>query len=353
MNFITPQTPKGDECTALKHHHDGDAAKAESHFEDMLQRIFSAIEWQTDGPVSIMFAHQSTKAWTTLCNSVLGSRMNLMASWAADSELTSALKANKAFLSSSVTVACKPIDAGGIADFKVLKKDINEVIQLRVRELYGLGFRGADLLTACFGHAVAVFGEYKSVEKSDGSEVEVSELLDFARESAFNAIVSDFKSDESTRFYIGWLNLYGFTKASHDDVNKIIQIGLSIDTNQLVAEHILDRKGSSEQLMTMAERMKQSEKIGSRVSDNDIDKCHRMMHQWKLGNRRGVLDLIGRFAPIAEHELWRVMNALFEVLPNGSDDHKQAGEILSALESLLREAKQSSQNRGEQTAIEF
>ena len=42
------------------------------------------------------------------------------------------------------------------------------------------GLVEALIATACFGHAVAVFGQYKS-EKSDGSEVEVSELLDFAR----------------------------------------------------------------------------------------------------------------------------------------------------------------------------
>lgn len=353
MNFITPQTPKGDECTALKHHHNGDAAKAESHFEDMLQRIFSAIEWQTDGPVSIMFAHQSTKAWTTLCNSVLGANMNLMASWAADSELNTALKANKAFLSSSVTVACKPHRASGIADFKELKSEINGIIQLRVKELYSLGFRGADLLTACFGHAVAVFGQYKNVEKADGSTVEVNELLDFAREAAFNAIVSDFKADEPTRFYIGWLNLHGFTKASHDDVNKIIQIGLSIDSNQLISEHILERKGGNEQLMSMKERMQASNKIGSRASDRDIDKCHRMMFLWDKGDTSGVVDMIRRFAPYQEHELWRVMNALYEVLPNGCDDHNHSGGILSSLEMLLREAKKTKQSSGEQATLEL
>ncbi len=95
--------------------------------------------------------------------------------------------------------------------------------------------------------------------------------------------------------------------------------------------------------MTMHERMTQSEKIGSRVNDRDIDKCHRMMHLWKQGNRNGVMELIGRFAPFAEHELWRVMNALYEVLPNGSEDHVQAGGILSSLDSLLRESKQLAQ----------
>ena len=62
MNFATPQTPKSEECTAIKHNHSGDANKAKNHFESKLQTIFQAIEIQTKDLVSIMFAHQSTEA---------------------------------------------------------------------------------------------------------------------------------------------------------------------------------------------------------------------------------------------------------------------------------------------------
>jgi adenine-specific DNA methylase len=79
-NFTTPQTPKSDECTAFKHHHEGDAKKAVQHFEAKLLQIFDAIEHQTSDVVTIMFAHQSTAAWTTLCNSILGARLNITGS---------------------------------------------------------------------------------------------------------------------------------------------------------------------------------------------------------------------------------------------------------------------------------
>ena len=70
INFATPQTPKAEECTALKHHHHNSEAEAKKHFENKLTAIFDAIEYQTSEIVSIMFAHQSTEAWTTLCNSI-------------------------------------------------------------------------------------------------------------------------------------------------------------------------------------------------------------------------------------------------------------------------------------------
>lgn len=87
MNFTTPQTPKAEECTALKHHHNNSEEEAKQHFEKKLTDIFDAIEYQTSDVVSIMFAHQSTEAWTTLCNSILGARMNITGSWPMDTEM--------------------------------------------------------------------------------------------------------------------------------------------------------------------------------------------------------------------------------------------------------------------------
>ena len=61
--------------------------------------------------------------------------------------------------------------------YKDVKKTIEKKVSEEVKELYRLGFRGADLLTACFGQAVSVFGKYERVEKADGSNVTVAELL--------------------------------------------------------------------------------------------------------------------------------------------------------------------------------
>lgn len=352
MVFITPQTPKSGECTALKHHHNNNGGEAEKHFENTLTNIFSALEHQTNGVVSIMFAHQSTKAWTTLCNSVIDANMTMNASWAVDTEFGARALANAGdTLTSSVTVACRPVKRTGIAEFREIKNEIGEQVKAKVSELYVQGFRGADLLTACFGHAVGVFGKYEGVEKSDGSLVEAGELLELTRELAYSAIVSDFASDPPTQFYIGWLNLFGLTSVKYDDLRKIAQIGLNVDLKALEQEGILIGDEGKHRLAEANERLEESPNTGNQLRSYSIDKCHRLMHRWKLGDRIAVVDLIGRFAPVAESELWRVMNALYEVLPKGSDDHKQAGEILSSLESLLRDAKQSERRADEQQTM--
>lgn len=152
INFATPKTPKAEECTALKHHHHNSEAEAKKHFENKLTAIFDAIEYQTSEIVSIMFAHQSTEAWTTLCNSILGARMNITGSWPMDTEMANrSLGLAGAVLESSVTVSCRPSERNGFESFKRVKRAIETKVTEEVNALYELGFRGADLLTACFG----------------------------------------------------------------------------------------------------------------------------------------------------------------------------------------------------------
>jgi len=340
LNFATPLTPKTEECTAIKHYFNGNLTNAKEHFERKLTEIFDAIEHQTTDIVSIMFAHQSTEAWTTLCNSILNAKMNITGSWALDSEYTNTgLKANKSFLSSSVTVAAKPSIKSNIGDFKTVKKAIEITVAKEVEELYRLGFRGADLLTACFGQAVSEFGKYEKVEKADGSIVTVAELLEMARESAFNALLKGFDGDDFTKFYIGWLQLYSFAESEFDDAAKFSRVGLSINVAELFTEHILIKHGNKQTLGTFEERIHANKNIGDRANNFLIDLVHRAMALYKGNNRTALLQYIGKVAAQPENSFWRVITSLCEVLPNGSEDHKQALGLLTNKDSLIRESK--------------
>ncbi|UZJ38780.1 DUF1156 domain-containing protein [Prosthecochloris sp. SCSIO W1103] len=341
-NFAFPLSPKGDECTALKHHHNGSADEAKVHFQEKLLNIFGAIQKQVrqDGLLSIMFAHQSTEAWTTLVNSILKAGMNLTGSWPFDSEMGSRMIAmDKLALASSVTVSCRPSQGTGIGSFREVKSAIATTVKKVVQELYAYGFRGADLLTACFGFAVSEFGKFEKVEKASGDEVTVHELLEMAREAAFNAIISDIDTDDATRFYIGWLNLFGFTDAEHDDVRRITQIGLDVDVNKLLHSHILIRHGNKQSLAALNDRITRSAKLGLNAKPLTIDRVHRAMDLYG-GIRDKLVAYIAERAPNLEDSLWRTVNALAEVLPAGSNDHELAAGLAANKESLLREARQ-------------
>lgn len=351
LNFATPQTPKSEECTALKHHHQGNQETAKVHFENKLFQIFDAIEHQTSDLVSIMFAHHSTEAWTTLCNSILGSRMNITGSWATDTEMTGALKSNKSFLSSSVTVSCRPAQRQGYGNYKEVKKAIEETVEKEVKELYALGFRGADLLTACFGQAVSEFGKYEKVEKADGSEVTVEELLEMARESAFNALLKGFNGDDFTKFYIGWLQLYSFVESDFDDAAKFSRVGLSINVQELFTEQILIKNGNKQTLGTFEQRNEAKLHLGEKADSFLIDQVHRAMALYKGTNRSDLLQYIGQKASNPDSSFWRVVTSLCEILPSGCDDHKQATGLHTNKESLIRESKTIQKTESTQTKL--
>jgi len=342
LNFATPQTPKAEECTALKHHHNNDADEAKLHFEKKLLDIFKAIEEQTSDVISIMFAHQSTEAWTTLCNSILGANMNIMGSWAMDTEMQGALKTDKAFLESSVTVACRPAERNGYGSYKKVKKAIQENVAEEVRTLYELGFRGADLLTACFGKAVSEFGNYEAVEKADGSEVTVAELLDMARTAAFTALLRDFDGDDYTKFYIGWLQLNGMGETDFDDATKFTRVGMNLNISEIFSHGLLvkDEEGNKQHLCSYKESQKNSMQVLSPEVPL-IDKVHQTMWHWADGNRQLVLKMINEYGSDINNEFWRVFVVLKELLPVDCDDAQQVNSLLSNSENLIRESKEA------------
>ncbi len=337
----TPQTPKTDECTALKHYHGDDMENAKRHFENMLLQIFKSIEYQTKDIVSIMFAHQSTDAWTTLCNSIIGANMNINGSWAIDSERSNAgLKTDKAFLESSVTVACRPSERKGYANFKKIKEAIRETVSKEVRTLYNLGFRGADLLTACFGKAVSEFGNYETVEKSDGSEVSVSELLDLARTSAFTALLRDFTGDDYTKFYIGWLQMNGMGDTDFDDATKFTRVGMNVNVADIQRVSLLIKSdGSTKQ--HLASYNERGFLCLRNMSDDKplIDKVHLAMKLWESGQRNYLLPYIAQYGNDINNEFWRVLVVLKELLPITTDDYTQVLGLLQNAESLIRDSK--------------
>lgn len=352
LNFATPQTPKSEECTALKHHHKNSVQEAKLYFEKKLTEIFDAIEQQTSDTVSIMFAHQTTEAWTTLCNSILDARMNITGSWPMDTEMANRSRGlSSAALESSVTVSCRPSERTGYGSFKQVKRAIEEKVNKEVEKLYGLGFRGADLLTACFGQAVSEFGKYEKVEKADGSEVTVAELLELAKTAAFNALLKGFEGDEYTKFYIGWLQMNGMVDTDFDDAAKFTRIGMNIDVSDIFHHHLLIKDGNKQHLASYKERIT-GEVQGTNISDLLIDQVQQAMMLWSKENRLKLLRLIKLVGSEANNSFWRVLASLKELLPDG-DDLKQVNGLLANSEELIQSCQKDITGQATQMNLGF
>lgn len=340
--LITPLTPKSDEATALKHRHGGDEEKADRHFVSKLAAILSESKrtMVPGGLVSIMFAHQSTKAWTALINAIFAANLTVDSTWPIDTELTTALKANISSLSSSIVVSCRSRIVGSAASFKDVRKEIEQVVQESVKRFWGYGFRGADLIVACYGPAVGVFGRYERVEKADGTLVQIPELLELARKAARDAIAGEFRGDNLSTLYYVWANLYGAAEQAWDDARLVVQIGGESENAMEVAKGhgIFVVDGSRCRLAMLSDR---GDRRGLGVDLNPplVDALHHSMVLWKQERRSDLVSYLNERGLLEDGPFWKLAQALFEVLPRDTEDWKITGILLGERETLRREGK--------------
>jgi adenine-specific DNA methylase len=348
--LVTPLTPKGDEATALKHRDEGDAGKADEHFRtklaETLTEAHSALK--TGGLVSIMFAHQSTKAWTALVRAIFDAGLTVNATWPIDSELTTALKASTSALASSVTVACRPRVMGSAASFKNVRQEIEQVVQESVKRFWSYGFRGADLIVACYGPAVGVFGKYERVEKADGTPVGVPELLDLARRAARDTIAGEFRGDNLSALYYVWANLYGTAEQAWDDARLVVQIGGEADSAMEVARGhgIFVVDGSKCRLALLADREKRRG-LGANRNPPLIDALHQSMLLWRGEQRHELVAYLAERDLLEDGPFWKLAQALFEVLPREAADWKLVSALLGERQTLRSEGKREAYQDGQ------
>ena len=100
-------------------------------------------------------------------------------------------------------------------------------------------------------------------------------------------------------------------------------------------------------------QLKENKNIGDRVNNFLIDEVHKAMALYKGNNRNALLVYINKIAVQPESNFWRVLTSLCEILPSGSEDHKQALGLLTNKDSLIRESKQNIQPSTIQATLEF
>jgi adenine-specific DNA methylase len=341
--FSTPLTPKADEATSLKHRHEGSQERARAHYRRLLKQSFSEALRLVRDPklVTVMFAHQSTDAWTALLSALFEAGLSPDATWPIATEMPkTALALGTASLETSVTVTCRPRMAGSAASFKQVRKEIEQVVQESVKRFWSYGFRGADLIVACYGPAVGVFGKYERVEKADGTPVGIPELLDLAKQAARDAIAGEFRGDNLSTLYYVWANLYGTAEQAWDDARLVVQIGGDEDNAMEVARGhgIFVVNGSKCRLALLEDR---ADRRGLGMDQNPplIDALHRSMLLWKEEKRKDLIRYLGERDLLEDGPFWKLAQALFEVLPRDLEDWKLVNALLGERETLRAEGK--------------
>jgi hypothetical protein len=223
--------------------------------------------------------------------------------------------------------------------FKDVKREVEEVVAASVKRFWGYGFRGADLVVACYGPAVGAFGKYDTVEKQ-GQAVTVPELLDLVRQAALKAIAGEFTGDQFSRLYFAWANLYGIGEEAWDDARLVIQVGgdqgEALELAQRQGLFVLE--GQKCRLAVLSDRAARPH-LGDDKIDPLIDQLHRAMLFWKAEDRAGLVRYLHGH-DLGDHiGFWRLAQALFEVMPRDTEDWKLASALLGERETLRTQIK--------------
>jgi putative DNA methylase len=342
--FTTPLTPKQEEATALKHRHGGDRNKAKEHFTTKLADCLKEAKriCKPNGVLAVMFAHQSSEAWTALINALFEAGLTVTATYPIETEMKStALALGTASLESSITVTCRPREVGSAASLKNVRKEIDKVVASTVHRFFDVyGFKGADLIVSCYGPAVGVFGKYERVERADGTPVGIPELLKLAKESALRAIAGEFTGDELSRIYFVWANLYGTGEQSWDDARLVVMVGADSEDAMEVARKrglfVVD--GAICRLALLKDRSDRRH-MGDEISSPLIDQLHHAMQLWKEERRADLINYLRENELPDNAAFWKLTQALFEVLPRNEEDWKIVSALLGERETLRKQAR--------------
>jgi adenine-specific DNA methylase len=343
--IATPVTPKSDEATALKHRHQGDAEEADKHFKLKLAAVFAESHrvLKPHGVISVMFAHQSTQAWSALVSGLFRARLTVDATWPIDTERKNrTIALGTSSLESSITVVCRPRIVGSAAAFRRVRQEIQQVVQESVKRFWAYGFRGADLIVACYGPAVGVFGRYERVEKADGTLVGIPELLDLAKQAARDAIAGEFRGDNLSTLYYVWANLYGAAEQAWDDARLVVQVGGHEGNAMEVArgQGIFVVDGSKCRLALLADRGNRRG-LGADANPPHIDALHRSLLLWKAEKRKELVEYLAERDLLEDGPFWKLAQALFEVLPRDLEDWKLVSALLGERQTLRAEGRRT------------
>ncbi len=341
--FRAPQTPKDQEATSHKHRHNGSQERANAFYRRMLRDSFrdSKRVAKDSSLVIVMFAHQSIDAWIALLSALFEAGLSPDATWPIATEMpNTALAMGTASLETSVTVACRPRVVGSAVSFRQVRAEIQDVVQHAVKRFWSYGFRGADLIVACYGPAVGVFGRYERVEKADGTPVGIPELLNLAKRAARDAIAGEFRGDSLSTLYYVWANLYGTAEQAWDDARLVVQIGGDEDNAMEIARQhgIFIVSGAKCRLAVLEDRAGR-QSLGIDQDSPHIDALHHSMLLWKKEMRKDLVKYLGKHDLLEDGPFWKLAQALFEVLPRDLQDWKLVNALLGERQTLRMEGR--------------
>ena len=226
-HFALATPPKRREAVAQPSEHNGDVAKANVHYQDMMRRSLAEARrvLKPGAPLVCVYAHRTTEGWATLIRALVDSGLTVTEAWPVQTEARGRTNAQKsAALSDSIFfVARRREDAEtGLYETDV-SPELHSIARERVSTLWagGRGIGGADLLMAAVGAGLRAYTRFAKVEYANGEPVPAERYLREVEGVVLDVILDEIFGlrgaavsavDLITRFYILWRFTYRESK---------------------------------------------------------------------------------------------------------------------------------------------
>jgi putative DNA methylase len=345
----------------------GDKQKSKANYEDGMARVFQSCykSLNPEGRLVLVFAHKHPDAWETLVSALIRAGFVVDGSWPIQTEMGNRTRAlSSAALASSVWLVCKkrPENARPGWDNLVLE-EMQENIIHSLRNFWDAGIRGPDFVWAATGPALEAYSKHPIVKKANepGKMMGVTEFLGHVRRMVADFVVGRVLSqyggneavsglDDVTTYYL--LHRYNFGMESAPIGPCILYaVSCNLSDGLLLGKYdLLVRTGGQskddddDEEGAEADEGETEEKEGTSStvklkpwlqrknaglepvglfnagSTPLIDKIHRLMHLWRVGDVSKVDEYLESHALGYNTLFGQLLQALIELAGAGSEE---------------------------------
>ena len=284
-----------------------------------------------------------------------------------------------AFLFRLLVCKKRPADARPGWDNHVLE-EMRKNIRERLREFWDAGIRGPDFVWAATGPALEAYSKHPVVRKADEPGVmTISEFLTHVRRMVVDFVVGRVLSgngfviggeeaelagrdrlDEPTAYYLLHRHDFGLDEAPAGAcILYAISCGVSdkelADTWDIItfargkaAEAVEDEEPDAEDTSEVAEKQGNTVKLKTWTQRNSkslgyeapggrpvplIDRVHRLMHLWKVGNLSKVDDYLDDNGLRRQELFKRLLQSIIELAQHGSEERSLLESISNHIQA--------------------
>jgi adenine-specific DNA methylase len=345
----------------------GNKQKSKANYEDGMARVFQSCykSLNPEGRLVLVFAHKHPDAWETLVSALIRAGFVVDGSWPIQTEMGNRTRAlSSAALASSVWLVCKkrPENARPGWDNLVLE-EMQENIIHSLRNFWDAGIRGPDFVWAATGPALEAYSKHPIVKKANepGKMMGVTEFLGHVQRMVADFVVGRVLSqyggneavsglDDVTTYYL--LHRYNFGMESAPIGPCILYaVSCNLSDGLLLGKYdLLVRTGGQtkdeddDEEGAEADEGETEEKEGTSStvklkpwlqrknaglepvglfnmgSTPLIDKIHRLMHLWRVGDVSKVDEYLESHALGYNTLFGQLLQALIELAGTGSEE---------------------------------